>query len=280
MKRTIYGRLVPALLVMLLPTLVVAAERSKRLRAGDYNPENETVELFQAIEDAQLEVKVIPKSSKQCRVLITNKTDKPLNIQLPETFAAMPVVAQFGGGGFGDAGGGGGGGGGGGHRPSAGRSSRSSSSSGGSQSSGGGMGGGMFNVSPEKVGDMKVTTVCLEHGKDEPRPQAAYRIEPLKTFTEKPEVEELCRMLGNGELPQRAAQAASWHYTDGMSWEELAAKQIEHVNGLKEPYFKASELQMAMGISKEVERRLEEKKKTQDENESSLHQGQYTEEQN
>ena len=269
MRRTIHGRFMAALVILLLPSTILAADQHGRLRAGEYNPDHNTVEMFKAIGDGQIDVKVIPKNSKQCRVLITNKTDKPLNIALPETFAAMPL-AQFGeepaGGGFG--------GGGGTHsRPPRGRSSSSSSSS---QSTGGGMGGGMFNVAPEKVGNLKANTVCLEHGKGEPKAQIPYTIKPLDEFTKKPEVHVLCNLLGDGKLPQRSAQAAAWHYSDGMSWEELAAKQIKHANGTTEPYFDRSELTAAMNIAEEVERQVEEQKKKSDENESSLESGKYT----
>ena len=119
--------------------------------AGDYNQSDLTVEMFSAIQRGDIAVKLIPKDSTQARVLIENKTDKPLNVKLPDAFAGVPVLAQSGRSGHGSSG-----------------SSRSNSS--GSQSTGGGMGGmgggsGMFNVAPEKVGQLKVTTICLEHGK-------------------------------------------------------------------------------------------------------------------
>jgi hypothetical protein len=271
MRRTIYGRFMAVLVISLLPSIVLAADQTGRLRAGEYNPDHNTVEMFKAIDNGDILVKVIPKDSKQCRVLITNKTDKPLNIALPETFTAMPL-AQFGedaGGGFG----------GGGDRPArrgGGRSSSRSSSGSSSQSTGGGMGGGMFNVAPEKVGNLKATTVCLEHGKGEPKAQIPYTIKPLDEFTKKPEVHVLCNLLGDGQLSQRSAQAAAWHYSDGMSWEELAAKQIKHANGTTEPYFDRSELTTAMNIAEEVERQVEEQKKESQENESSLESGKYT----
>ena len=53
------------------------------------------------MEKGQIAVKLIPKDSTQCRVLIENKTDKPLTVKLPETFAGVPVLAQRAGGGGG-----------------------------------------------------------------------------------------------------------------------------------------------------------------------------------
>ncbi len=112
-----------------------------------------------------------------------------------------------------------------------------------------GMGMGMMNVPPEKVAQLNVTTVCLEHGKREPRSTVPYEIEPLDNLTTVPGVRELCQMLGGGQIDQRAAQAAAWHLNNGMSWETLAAKQIVHANGTREPYFTPAQLQAGMQIA-------------------------------
>jgi hypothetical protein len=115
---------------------------------------------------------------------------------------------------------------------------------------GGGGGGGMFNVAAEKMGKFKVTTVCLEHGKREPRRRTPIKLVPLDTWTDKAEVVELCKMLGRGQIDQRSAQAAAWHLQDEMSWQELASKQIKHVNGRRELYFAPIEISRAMQIAR------------------------------
>ncbi len=207
-------------------------------RAGSPASPPVTVEMFSAIQSGQIAVKMIPKNSKQARIMIENKTDQPLSVKLPDTFAGVPVLAQFGGGMGGGLGGGldGGGMGGG----------------GGAQTMGGGMGGmggggmGMFNVAPEQVGDFKVTTVCLEHGKDEPNPHVPYEIRPLQDVTSEPELIEVCSMLGKGMMNQRVAQVAAWHLANDMSWQELAAKQLRFANGTRAPYFTPQEIRAAM----------------------------------
>jgi hypothetical protein len=234
-------------LVMLAAIVWAAEVCAKPAKMGDYNPADQTVEMFAAIGQGDIAVTLIPKDSTQCRVLIENKTSKPLNVKLPEAFAGVPVLAQNIGG--------------------AGHSNRSTSgnrSGNQNQSMGGGMGGmgmggmgmggmgggmGMFNVPPEKVGQLKVATVCLEHGKREPHEQVPYEIKPLVSFTDKPGVRELCAMLGSGQINQRAAQAAAWHLNNGMSWQELAAKQLRHANGTRQPYFSPQEIQAGMKIA-------------------------------
>jgi hypothetical protein len=94
-----------------------------------------------------------------------------------------------------------------------------------------------------------VVTVCLEHGKKEPRPHIKYVIKPIEAFTDNPEVAQVCKMLGYGQIDQRAAQVAAWHFTDGMSWEQLARKEIRHLNGSRESYFHRAEIMRGMRIA-------------------------------
>ena len=86
-----------AALFLLTTTAWAAESRGQPAKIGDYNPQDQTVEMFAAIEKGDIAVKLIPKDSTQCRILIENKTDKPLNVKLPAAFAGVPVLAQAGG---------------------------------------------------------------------------------------------------------------------------------------------------------------------------------------
>ena len=226
-----WGRLGLLVALLLAPVLAVAAGRqnadrqNKAPKFGQFNPQHDTVEMFAATRKGQIDVKLIPKDSTQSRLLIENKTNKPLNVKLPEAFAGVPVLAQIGGQGVGG-------------------------------------GGGMFNVPPEKVGKLDVMTVCLEHGKREPRPSMKYEIKPIESFTDKVEVHELCRMLGTGRISQRAAQVAAWHLTGDMSFQQLAAKRIRHANGISRPYFSGQEIEAGMQLAAMAARLAEQRKKT------------------
>ncbi|MEZ6116569.1 MAG: hypothetical protein R3C28_08340 [Pirellulaceae bacterium] len=211
------------------------------------NKQMDQVEMFAAMEADQISVKLIPKDATQSTVIIENKTDKPLSIKLPEAFAGVPVLAQadagIGGGGRrgggGRNGGGGGGVGGGGNQGMGG-------GMGGMGMGGMGMGGGMFNVGPEKIGKFKVATVCLEHGKDDPNPRIAYEIKPIEEFTQDARVIELCKLLGHRQIDQVSAQAAAWHLTDNLTWQDLAQKiRVKHLNGQVEMFFGQTHLQKA-----------------------------------
>ena len=111
------------------------------------------------------------------------------------------------------------------------------------------MGGGMFNVAPGALRKLKLATVCLEHGKEDPNPRIPYVLKPIDTFTKNPEVIELCKMLGRRKIDQQSAQAAVWHLTDGLTWQELAQKvKIKHLNGTREMFFSGRDLLRAQRI--------------------------------
>ena len=176
------------------------------------------VELFAAMKAEQVDVKLIPKNSEQATVIVKNKTNRPLSIKMPEAFVGLPVLAQMGG--------------------------------------MGGMGGGMFNIGPGRVGKIKVVTVCLEHGKKDPNPRMAYELKPIESFTDKAPLIEVCKMLGYNQLDQASAQAAAWHLSDGLSWQELAGKvKIKHLSGYQQLYFNAANLNLAVQAVQEANRR-------------------------
>ena len=249
-------RFAAAMVCMLVPTLLAAGERGRRLRPGEFNPKHKTVSMFAAIEAEQIVVKLVPKDSTAGTVLITNKTEQPLNVELPEVFAGVPALAQFGGGGLGGGGGGIGGGGGGGQGVGGGFGGGGGGFGGGGLGGGGG-GGGVFNVAPERIGKIKVPCVCLEHGKRDPRPSIPYRLVPIDEFTEQPAVPQLLKLLAQRQIDQRAAQAAAWHLNNEMTWEQLAGKEIIRAGGSRYPYFSRAELELAYEIASAAQRMVD-----------------------
>lgn len=110
---------------------------------------------------------------------------------------------------------------------------------------GGRRGGGMFSIAPNKTHKEAVRTVCLEHGKKEPRSTVKYTIVPIDSYTDNKTTQVLCEMLGDKELDQNAVQVAVWSAENGMTMEELAAKTRQTSrNNPVESYFKPGELQL------------------------------------
>lgn len=246
-----------AIALAVLATPAWTADHSQQASDTDSSAStNETVEMFKAIQNGQIDVQLIPKDSTLCRVRIKNKTTRPLNVRLPDAFAGVPVLAQMGGRGTGSSGG---------------RQGNMAQSFGGGMGGMmggmrgmGGMGRGMFNVKPEVVGQLEVPIVCLEHGKPEPRAKVKYEIKPVASFTDKAGVYELCQILGTGQIDQRAAQAAAWNLNNGMSWQQLAAKRLHYANGTTRPYFQPQELQAAVRLATIAVRQANESPRNQD----------------
>lgn len=267
-----------------------AADNAKK----DAADQSQAVELFQAIDEGLVEVKLTPKSSLKSSIAVTNKTNKPIVVEMPSAFAGVPVLAQpggFGGGGFGAMGGMRGGPGGGfgggmfGEGMDGGRNGRGGGmgggrggTGGGNQSIGGGMGGrggmggmggmmggrggrgggGMFAIEPNKTRKENVRTVCLEHGKKEPRPNVEYTIVPIDQYTDNKTTQVLCAMLGDEEVNQNALQAAVWNTENGLTFDELAAKtKQEGGNNQVMSYFNADELSVGSQLIEKAQKRAE-----------------------
>lgn len=211
-----------------------AAKKTGRSTAIVSPSEIETVELFGAMAAGQIDVKFIAKSEKQGRVRIRNKTDRPLNVSLPDVFAARPVLAQFG--------------------PQA-QGAQNAGQNGAPQNLGSTFNGPngnlrMFNVPAEKTGDLRVNCVCLDYGKPTPRSAMAYEVVPLVKISDDRSLAVLLAKLEVGN--QSEVQAAAWHLANKMTWEEIARIRLEHLIELSEPYFTFGELKRAKDLVLEV----------------------------
>jgi hypothetical protein len=251
-----------------IPLELSAASKSakKPIRNPKFDPAAEQVDLFEAVDAKQVTVKLVPKDAMGGTVLIENKTDKPLTIKVPDAVAGVSIHSQMGGmGGLGGMGGGGGGMGGGGGGGQQAQGGGMGGGGGGMGGGGGGMGGGgqggggFFSIPPEKVIAVSFNSVCLEHGKPEPGPSSKYTIVPISRLSKDPVLHQLLAAVGTGKVDPQAAQAATWHLTDKMSFEELAAKTEEHLGEIAStPYFTRSQLLMAQQLLAQAEARAEE----------------------
>ncbi len=188
-------------------------------------------DLFDAIDAKQISVVFIPRDETNANVIIKNLTNKTVNLQLPNSIAAVPVLAQFGqqpgignvgvgqNGGAASQGVGGGIQGGGGN-PGFGQGPGGGGA--GRPPGGNGFNMGFQRIAPEKVRKFKAVTVCLEQGKPSPNPRIEYRLVRLSDFSSDARVAKVCEQLARGELDQKVAQAMAWHFTNGLDWETLS----------------------------------------------------------
>lgn len=238
-----------------------AAEKTRKpvMKTLKYDPAAPKAELFQAMEDEKVSVRLVAKDEFEGHLLVENKTDAPLTIQLPDAFVGVQVLPQFGGGGGGFGGGGQGGGGfggggqGGGGGQAAGGGFGGGGQGGGQGGGGFGGGGGAFSIPVGTIAKVPVTTVCLEHGKKSPRQSMNYTIVPTDKYSSDPRVHEICKAVGTGQLDRASAQAAAWNVCNNMSWSQLASKTIHHLGTGDSPYFSRDQLLRAQAIVAHVD---------------------------
>ena len=75
-----------------------------------------------------------------------------------------------------------------------------------------------------------------------------YQITKMSDFSKDPVLEEVLKMVSNGQLDSQSAQAATWHITDKMSWEQLAAKSTPHIGRPATLYFTSEQISRAQQI--------------------------------
>ena len=249
-----------------------------------FDPSAERVEFFKGMEDGQLATRFVPKDASGGFLLVTNTTEEPVTVDLPEAFVAVQVLKQFGGGGGGmmgggGMGGGGGGMGGGGQGGGGGQNAGGGMGGGGGGMGGGGLGGGgqggggqggggFFSIPPERTVRVPYVSACLNHGKPDPSARLEYKLVPVEEYTKDEVLAELIRMVGTGRVNQHSAQAAIWTRTDNMSWQELAAKNVRGIRSV-EYYFNAQNIREGQLLMAAAEGNVREKSKESEKPESN-----------
>jgi len=79
-------------------------------------------------------------------------------------------------------------------------------------------------------------------------------------------------LMLQGRIDQHSAQAAAWHIQNGLSWEELANKVgVKHIDGRKEPYFVAAQLERAFAATRVAKEQAEKTAKDKERTESQTY---------
>ena len=224
--------LFPAAALVLAALAAPAVARGPRVASSSALADAQDILAAEAA--GLVNVKFIPNDSRTAQVVVTNRSDRPLTLRLPAGFAGVPVLAQMGGGmqggGFGAGGIGGGA----------------------QNVGGGGMGGGPFSLPPERTRTLRVPTVCLDHGKREPTPRIAYRMTALENCSTDPRLQDVMACLSSGAISQKVAQAAAWHISSGLTWQQLSAEMIVMAGGTPDvPFFTPAELAAARRLVEE-----------------------------
>lgn len=218
-----------------------------------YDSRARSVELFKAMNEGLIEVKLIQVNARRGNLIIDNKVNEPLTIQMPAAFVGVNVLNQGGINGQGLSG------------LNGGLQNNGQQQAGGTQMTGGGtgaggrpgglngngvglgngLGNGFFSIPAEKRVRLAVNSVCLEYGKLEPNSKSPYAIREIESVSKDPVLKEVLSTIALGKTSENVAQAAAWHVANGKSWGELAAMKTEPIASLPLPMFASSEIAQA-----------------------------------
>ena len=211
----------------------------------------EPVDLFVLLQQQSLSAQMIVRDPYHARLILTNRSNAPLSVQLPDALAARPILAQMGNNIFGQP------------TPSNRSSAQASQTVGGTPSSSSSSNrssnnnnpfqnffnpnnmNNVFNIAPEQVRTIEVRCLCLEQGKPNPRSAVKYELVKLSEVNDDPRLAEVLRANARGEVTQEVAQAAAWHIANEMSWDELAGLTQRIALNASRPWFHAQQLQQA-----------------------------------
>lgn len=196
-----------------------------------FDPQAETVRFFEGVDAGKLQVQVTAEGAHRCRFRITNTSETPLNVVMPEAFAAVPltladlqqdqpILIE-------DA------------EPGEGDEPPPESDelpppedddlpppedpqklgigcpyADGSEIN-------TFCFVPGRTAHLQLRSVCLEHDRPGPSPKHHYQVRPMDKVTNIKGVYEICAMMGRGEIDHQVAQVAAWHLNNQITWRQL-----------------------------------------------------------
>ena len=241
-----------ALVVFLMfPAVLSAAEpRNKKNQAP------QSVDFFQALQNRQIELRVVVSPKFQLVAAIANRSNVPLEVKMPDVFVAMPIAGLV--------------------RTDANAAAANpnpnpqqppvlspgitvangtdtQSVAGGFWRSGSDAGPAVLTLAPGQVAQVGATVVCLEPGKNNPKLSLPYTMLPIQYFAPGAEVSEVCRMLAQGRVSQPVAQIAAWHFNNHFTWQQLASSPM----GIT---FSKADIQTAMQLATVVANTVRQRK--------------------
>lgn len=190
--------------------------------------------FFAAMEQGMIDVRVVAQSYSSLAIRVRNVTRKPLQVELPATFAAVPArrvqarqVLRMRG-------------------TPASLSDNYVQQQGSSQGLGGSLSGPWWNrtesrknhrpnvnkgpkrnpetltLAPTRFAQTRIPCFCLEYGKPDPNSRIPYVIRPLEELNQHAGVAKLLAEFGRQPMNQYAAQLAAWHMANDVPWRALA----------------------------------------------------------
>lgn len=230
------------------------------------------VELFEGIQQGQIDARLTAMNPYDGKVFVTNRTDKPLTVAVPKAVVGVHVLPQFGlnGGnnGFGNANGQANNNGANGQAQGVGGTLGAAGNGNGFPNAPGGLqnnlpGNNFFSIPPEKTVQLSLRSVCLNHGRPNPTAAMKYQLTKVESFTSDPVLQQLLEDY-SPRTNQAIQQAAAWHLANGLSWKQLASLTDQHIPGVMTPIFSKSQLDSARELVEQTKKKAAERPATQD----------------
>ncbi|MEK6261190.1 MAG: hypothetical protein AABP62_21530 [Planctomycetota bacterium] len=232
------------------------------------------VELFDGMEQGQVDVRMAMMNPHEGKVFFTNRTDKPLTVAVPKAVVGVHVLPQVGnnaGNGFFGNGG------------NNNNNQANNGANGQAQSAGGALGavgngngngngfpnapGGMnnnfpgnnfFSIPPEKTVQLDFRSVCLNHGRPNPNAGMKYRLTRVESYTTDPVLQQLLEDY-SPRTNKDVQQAAAWHLANGLSWKQLANLTEQRIPGVAVPLFTKTQLDSARELVEQAKQNAAER---------------------
>jgi hypothetical protein len=211
--------------------------------------ESSSLNVFEGMQARQIEVKLTQQNEKSGVMLVRNTTKQPITVEFPAAFVGVHITNA--------------------NLVARGQAPQSNGQT--AQSTGVSISGaparlaadapvpdklgepqanakeepkpGQFEVPAGKTIRFPVTSVCLEYGKPEPNAKLPYLIIPVERYSRNPVLHELLPLFAKARVSQKVAQAAAWHVSNGLTWQELAG--IMGQGAVPAPMFDTRTLQQA-----------------------------------
>lgn len=173
----------------------------------------EEYELSKAQQSGVVSVQLIASNEKAINFVIENKTDRPITLRLPTSFAAVPVLAQNAG--FGN----------GGIQP---MNNGVGFGSGGIGNNTQRLGGGaqpnnnLFGIKSKGKRVIKINTVCLDFGLKIPNTNIRYELVSIKDIAYDDKLNKVIAGLADDRVSQKVAQIVAWHIHNHTSLTDIA----------------------------------------------------------
>jgi hypothetical protein len=243
------------------------------------DPDAPVVDLFDGMEQKQFDVRLVAMNPNEGKIFITNKTDKPLTVSVPKGLAGIQVLPQFNqlgnpfgnqfGNQFGNPGAGLNNG-----QNGQGQNGLAQSVGGNAnpigqngfpgggigQQPGAGLNPGFFSIPPEKTVQIGLSSVCLNYGRREPHAGMKYQLVKADAVTTDPLLIQLLEDY-TPRTNRNSQQAAAWHLSSGLTWEQIAKLTDEKIPGNRVPLFTKQQIEGARTLVDNARKRAAERPK-------------------